>query len=125
MIVCMCPMCQLNMDGYQGRVNGYFGTEFKLPIMYFTQMLGIAFGLEPKKLGFGKELVAALPVLKAEAQRTTGGKLGESRSTLCVGTPCWDARIPWRCVGTEGYPSSTQSVVTVRSHAERGNEADN
>ena len=66
MIVCMCPMCQLNLDGYQGRVNGFFGTEFKLPIMYFTQMLGIAFGLEPKKLGFGKELVAAMPVLKAK-----------------------------------------------------------
>ena len=77
MIVCMCPMCQLNMDGYQARVNGFFGTEFKLPIMYFTQMLGIAFGLEPKKLGFGKELVAALPVLKAEAQRATGDELGE------------------------------------------------
>ena len=66
MIVCMCPMCQLNMDGYQGRVNGFFGTEFKLPIMYFTQMLGIAFGLEPKKLGFGKELVSAMPVLKGK-----------------------------------------------------------
>lgn len=64
MIVCMCPMCQLNMDGYQARVNSHFGTEYNLPIMYFTQMLGLAFGLEPKKLGFGKEIVAALPVLK-------------------------------------------------------------
>ena len=74
MVVCMCPMCQLNMDGYQARVNGFFGTEFKLPIMYFTQILGIAFGLEPKKLGFGKELVAALPVL----QEKFNGKLALS-----------------------------------------------
>ena len=66
MILCMCPMCQLNLDGYQGRVNGYFNTNFKLPIVYFTQILGIAFGLEPKKLGFGKELVAAMPVIKAK-----------------------------------------------------------
>jgi heterodisulfide reductase subunit B len=66
MIMCMCPMCQLNLDGYQARVNGFFGTEFKLPIMYFTQLLGIAFGIDPKKLGFGKELVAAMPVLKAK-----------------------------------------------------------
>jgi heterodisulfide reductase subunit B len=57
-------MCQLNLDGYQARVNGFFNTTFNLPIMYFTQMLGIAFGLEPKRLGFGKELVAAMPVLK-------------------------------------------------------------
>lgn len=66
LIVCMCPMCQLNLDGYQGRVNGYFNTEFKLPIVYFTQIMGIAFGLDPKKLGFGKELVAALPVIRAK-----------------------------------------------------------
>jgi heterodisulfide reductase subunit B len=62
----MCPMCQLNLDGYQARVNKHFNTNFKLPIMYFTQMLGVAFGIELKKLGFGKELVAAAPVLKAK-----------------------------------------------------------
>jgi heterodisulfide reductase subunit B len=66
LIVCMCPMCQLNLDGYQARVNKHFNTNFKLPIMYFTQMLGVAFGIELKKLGFGKELVAAAPVLKAK-----------------------------------------------------------
>ncbi len=71
MIICMCPMCQLNLDGYQSRVNGFFGTEFKLPIMYFTQMLGIAFGIDPQKLGFGKELVTAMPVLEAKL----GGQL--------------------------------------------------
>ena len=66
MILCMCPMCQLNLDGYQARVNGYFNTQFKLPILYFTQMIGIAFGLDPNKLGFGKELVGAMPVLAAK-----------------------------------------------------------
>jgi heterodisulfide reductase subunit B2 len=66
MILCMCPMCQLNMDAYQSRVNGFFNESFRMPILYFTQMLGIAFGLEPKELGFGKELVAAEPVLKAK-----------------------------------------------------------
>jgi heterodisulfide reductase subunit B len=66
MILCMCPMCQLNLDGYQSRVNGHFGTNFNLPIIYFTQMLGIAFGLDPKTLGFGKELVAGMPVIKSK-----------------------------------------------------------
>jgi heterodisulfide reductase subunit B len=72
-ILCMCPMCQLNMDGYQGRVNGYFNTNFHLPIIYFTQILGIAFGIEPKKLGFGKELVSAMPVLKAKLDGKMAG----------------------------------------------------
>ncbi len=66
MIVCMCPMCQLNLDGYQSRVNGFFGADFRLPIMYFTQMMGIAFGIDPQKLGFGKELVSAMPVVEAK-----------------------------------------------------------
>jgi heterodisulfide reductase subunit B2 len=66
LIACMCPMCQLNLDGYQDRVNGFFGADFRLPIIYFTQLMGVAFGLESKKLDFGKELVTAMPVLKAK-----------------------------------------------------------
>jgi heterodisulfide reductase subunit B2 len=72
MIICMCPMCQLNMDGYQSRVNGFFGTDFQLPIIYFTQIMGVAFGLEPKKLDFGKEIVAATPVLKSKLGQMAG-----------------------------------------------------
>jgi heterodisulfide reductase subunit B len=66
MILCMCPMCQLNLDAYQSRVNGFFGLHFKMPIIFFTQLLGVAFGIDPKTLGFGKEIVAASPVLKAK-----------------------------------------------------------
>ncbi|MEA1950819.1 MAG: CoB--CoM heterodisulfide reductase iron-sulfur subunit B family protein [Planctomycetota bacterium] len=66
MILCMCPMCQLNLDAYQSRVSSYANTNFKMPIIYFTQMLGIAFGLNPKELGFGKELVPALPTIEAK-----------------------------------------------------------
>lgn len=72
MLVCMCPMCQLNLDGYQSRVNGHFGTNYKMPIMYFTQLLGAAFGIEPKRLGFGKELVGGLPVLQAKCPAAAG-----------------------------------------------------
>jgi len=66
LILCMCPMCQLNLDAYQSRVNGHFKTHFKVPIIFFTQLLGIAFGLEPGKLGFGKEIIAARPVIEAK-----------------------------------------------------------
>jgi heterodisulfide reductase subunit B len=59
-------MCQLNMDAYQGRVNSTFSTKFKLPIIFFTQLLGVALGIDMKNLGFGKELVAAEPVIRAK-----------------------------------------------------------
>jgi heterodisulfide reductase subunit B2 len=73
LILCMCPMCQLNMDAYQARVNSHFSTDFKLPIVFFTQLLGVALGIDLKKLGFGKELVAAEPVIRARLDASAVG----------------------------------------------------
>ena len=36
-----------------------------MPILFFTQLMGLAFGIEPKELGFGLELVSARNVLEA------------------------------------------------------------
>lgn len=65
-IACICPMCQLNLDLYQGRVNSYFNEDFRLPVLFLTQLLGLALGLEPKDLGIGKEIIRAEPVLQAK-----------------------------------------------------------
>jgi heterodisulfide reductase subunit B len=62
-IVTLCPMCQLNLDAYQGDVNRHFKTKFNIPILYFTQMLGLAYGMDAKTLGIGKELVDARQAL--------------------------------------------------------------
>jgi heterodisulfide reductase subunit B len=59
----LCPMCQLNVDGYQAETNRYFHTHYRMPIVFFTQLIGLAFGLPPETLGFGKELVNAGPAL--------------------------------------------------------------
>ncbi len=58
-MVTVCPMCQMNLDAYQNETNQHFHTNYKMPILFFTQLMGIAFGLDPKKLGFGRELVSA------------------------------------------------------------------
>jgi heterodisulfide reductase subunit B len=63
-LVVACPMCQLNLDAYQGQVNSHFGTKYKIPILYLTQVIGLAFGLDPKDLGFGQEIVSADPLLE-------------------------------------------------------------
>jgi heterodisulfide reductase subunit B len=58
-IVTLCPMCQLNLDAYQRDVNRHFKTKFNIPTLYFTQMIGLAFGMDAKTLGIGKEFVDA------------------------------------------------------------------
>ena len=63
MIATACPMCQVNLECYQQSVNQEFGTDYSIPILYFTQLIGLALGIPSKKLGIGKELVSALPVL--------------------------------------------------------------
>jgi heterodisulfide reductase subunit B len=58
LMVTVCPMCQMNLDAYQNETNQHFHTKYKMPIIFFTQLMGIAFGAEPKALGFGMELVS-------------------------------------------------------------------
>lgn len=63
-IVTACPLCQVNLECYQKQVNREFGTNLHVPVMYFTQLMGLALGLPPKRLGIGSELVAVMPAIK-------------------------------------------------------------
>jgi len=58
-MITLCPMCQLNLDAYQGDMNQYFKTSYHMPVLYFTQLIGLAFGYEPAELGIGREFVSA------------------------------------------------------------------
>ena len=62
-IACVCPMCQLNLDAYQGNVNRHFGTDYRIPILYFTQLMALAFGMSAREAGLGSEIVSAQPAL--------------------------------------------------------------
>jgi heterodisulfide reductase subunit B len=57
MMVTLCPMCQMNLDAYQGETNLYFHTNYHMPILFFTQLIGLAFGKDPASVGIGMELV--------------------------------------------------------------------
>ncbi len=63
LIATVCPMCQLNLDGFQGAMNRYYKTNYQMPVLYFTQMMGLAFGLDAATLGIGAEVVDARPAL--------------------------------------------------------------
>lgn len=57
-VVTTCPLCHFNLEGYQEKINGVYGTSFNLPILYFTQLLGIAFGLPAKNLGLDSSFIS-------------------------------------------------------------------
>ena len=61
-IATTCPMCHVNLEAYQGRANQEFGTNFKVPVMYFTQLVGLALGVPAKRLGIPGELSASKPL---------------------------------------------------------------
>jgi heterodisulfide reductase subunit B len=62
-LVTPCSLCQTNLDAYQSQVNKKFKTNYKLPVLFFTQLMGIAFGLGDKELGLKKSIVSAEKVL--------------------------------------------------------------
>ena len=62
-IVTLCPMCQLNLDAYQNDVNKFFKTNYHIPVLYFTQMMGLAFDIPAADLGIGSEFIDARPAL--------------------------------------------------------------
>lgn len=63
-MVCPCPLCQMNLDAYTGKINFRFRKNYKLPILYFTQLIGLALGIPADKLGFGTEIVSASDIVK-------------------------------------------------------------
>ena len=45
----VCPMCAMNLEMYQGRINRRYGTDFDIPVVYLTQLMAVAFGMDLKK----------------------------------------------------------------------------
>ncbi len=60
LIATVCPLCQFNLDQGQQRASGLP----KLPVLFFTQLAGLALGLPPEELGLDQLLISAQGVLR-------------------------------------------------------------
>lgn len=56
-IVVSCQMCQTNLDMYQDRICREFGAEYYLPIVYFTELIGLAMSHEGVETWFSRHFV--------------------------------------------------------------------
>lgn len=63
MIVTACPLCHSNLDVRQKQINDEFGGEYDIPIVYFTQLMGVAYGQDAKTLGLDKHFSDAIGLL--------------------------------------------------------------
>jgi heterodisulfide reductase subunit B len=59
-----CPLCHGNLDIRQREIEAGTGVAYNMPVFYVTQLLGLAVGIAPNKLGFDSMIVSPLPLLK-------------------------------------------------------------
>jgi heterodisulfide reductase subunit B len=62
-LVVACPMCQMALDAYQSKIERQMGEQVNLPILYFTQLMGLALGIDERRLGLGRLFVSPSRVL--------------------------------------------------------------
>jgi heterodisulfide reductase subunit B len=56
-IIVACPMCHSNLDMRRPDINKYWKAEFKIPVIFVTQAIGLAIGLSPKSVGLKRHFV--------------------------------------------------------------------
>jgi heterodisulfide reductase subunit B len=61
-IATACPMCMSNLDLRQTAVEKATGRETKVPVMYITELLGMALGIPNSELGIRKHVVSTSAV---------------------------------------------------------------
>jgi heterodisulfide reductase subunit B len=71
LIATACPLCHANLDLRQKQINEEYGGDFDIPIVYFTQLMGVAYGLEAKPLGLDKHFSDSIGLLKEKGLLST------------------------------------------------------
>ncbi len=52
-----CPQCNMILDTHQMTVERTYKEKIGMPVVYFTQLMGLAFGIDPRRLGFDLNIV--------------------------------------------------------------------
>jgi heterodisulfide reductase subunit B len=63
-MILICPFCNIMYEGNQRKIEKTFQTEYKLPVLYYPQLLGLALGLEPDVLGMKMNRIKTTELVK-------------------------------------------------------------
>ena len=59
-----CPLCFANLDMRQSQIASKYGVNYSLPVLFISELMGIALGIGYKELGINKHIVSAKNLLK-------------------------------------------------------------
>ena len=58
-IVTPCPVCQMNVEVYQDHINQKYKTNFKIPVVYYSTLMSVAYGSSGKEAGLDGQIIKA------------------------------------------------------------------
>lgn len=61
-----CPTCHSGLEMHQIRAETQFGIKTDVKVIYFTQLLGLALGLSPRRLGIHENVSDSIGLLKSK-----------------------------------------------------------
>ncbi len=59
MIVTPCPVCQMNVEVYQDQINAKYKTKFDMPVVYYSQLMSVAYGKSAQDSGLNGQVIRA------------------------------------------------------------------
>ncbi len=62
-IVTPCPLCHLSLDAWQSKLKATYGTDYQMPILHLSQLIGVAAGLSDSELKFRRHVVSVQPMI--------------------------------------------------------------
>jgi len=63
-MILVCPFCDIMYESNQKKIEKVAGKEYKLPVLFYPQILGLAMGMEPDELGMKMNRVRPTELLK-------------------------------------------------------------
>ena len=64
-IIVTCPLCHMTLETLSNKVKA---NGRKIPVLFFTQLIGLSFGIEPGKLGLNRNLISSKAVVDSVAK---------------------------------------------------------
>jgi len=74
MIVTPCPLCQANVEVYQSEINRIHGTKLNMPVMYYSQVMSVAYGNSLKEAGLDGHIIQPTKLQQIASKAEAGKK---------------------------------------------------